>query len=212
MKQKVLIVDDDPDVLESTALVVESLGYEVTRVSNASDILDALEREQPDVLMQDLKMPGLNVSGLVASLRSNPTTEQIPIVFFSANTDVAGLAARYDAWGYLAKPFSKAELERLLKEATQSHTPAPLQGTRDTQREVRKVFHDYWNLMAALSNYVVILEDAKGLEPGVRKTIRGLEEIILQLEAKTDRLQSYLMALLGSLEPPSAQESSSVQG
>jgi CheY-like chemotaxis protein len=206
MRQKVLIVDDDPDVLESTALLVESLGYDVVRVSNASDIIDALEQEQPAVLLQDLRMPGLNVSGLVAALRSNPATADIPIVFFSANTDVAGLAARYDAWGYLAKPFGKQELSRLLDEAMQATQPIPIKGVRDVQREVRTVFHEYWNVLAALSNYVVILDDAEGLDEGTRKSIKGLDELILQLEAKTDRLQSYVMALLSTYEKEEAQE------
>lgn len=209
MKQKVLIVDDDPDVLESTALLVESLGYEVIRVSNASDIIDALEREQPAVLLQDLRMPGLNVSGLVAALRSNPSTADIPIVFFSANTDVAGLAARYDAWGYLAKPFGKQELARLLDEAMRATKPVPVKAVRDVQREVRTVFHEYWNVLAALSNYVVILDEAEGLDPGTKKSIKGLDELILQLEAKTDRLQSYVTGLLTSIEKEQTYETSS---
>lgn len=200
MKHKVLIVDDDPDVLESTALLVESIGYEVVRVSEASEIIDSLEQEQPAVLMQDLKMPGLNVSGLVAALRSNPATADIPIVFFSATADVAGLAARYDAWGYLAKPFGKQELARLLDEAMQASQPVPVAGVRDVQREVRSVFHEYWNVLAALSNYVVILDDAEGLDAGTKKSIKGLDELILQLEAKTDRLQSYVVGLLSSVE------------
>src|SRR5687768_3674810 len=118
MKTKVLIVDDEPDVLESTAGLVESLGYEAIRVSNASEIMDTIEKTKPGVLLQDLKMPGLNVSGLVASLRTNPATAEIPIVFFSANSDLPGTAARLDAWGYLSKPFAKQDLARLLREAT----------------------------------------------------------------------------------------------
>jgi FixJ family two-component response regulator len=199
-KAKVVIVDDEPDVLESTAILVESLGYEPVQVSEASKILDTLEREQPAVLLQDLKMPGLNVSGLVASLRSNPATAEIPIVFFSANADLPGMAARYDVWGYLAKPFGKQELARLLDEAMGLQDEIPKKSGRDLQREVRSVFHDYWNLLAALSNYVVILDDAKDLSPSLKKSVRGLDDLVLQLESKTDRLQSYLMALLQSME------------
>src|SRR5687768_873308 len=186
MNNKVLIVDDEPDVLESTAGLVESLGYEALRLSKAAQILDAVEREKPGVLLQDLKMPGLNVSGLVAALRSNPATSDIPIVFFSANADLPGTAARLDAWGYLSKPFAKQDLARLLRQAIGSRGPVPLKTRNALHRDIRGVFHDYWNLLAALSNYVVILDESKELPRTLQKTVGGLDDVVLQLESKTD--------------------------
>jgi len=200
MKAKVLIVDDEPDVLESTAGLVESLGYTAIRLSQPSEILDTIEREKPDVLLQDLKMPGLNVSGLVAALRSNPATADVPLIFFSASSDVAGTAARYDAWGYLSKPFSKQDLARLLRDAMGPSKPVQLRADRALRRDVREIFHDYWNLLAALSNYVVILDESVALPQGVQKTVHSLDDVVMQLESKTDRLQTYLLALVSSME------------
>src|SRR5688572_7184982 len=134
-KAKVLIVDDEPDVLDSTALLVGSLGYQALRVSDPAEILPMVEREQPGLILQDLKMPGLNVAGLVAALRLNPHTAEIPLVFFSAGRDLSTTSARYDAWGYLAKPFGKQELAQLLGQvlgASASRVPAG----RDLQREI----------------------------------------------------------------------------
>jgi CheY-like chemotaxis protein len=195
-------VDDEPDVLESTALLVEALGYDAIRLSEPAEILDTVEREQPGLILQDLKMPGLNVAGLVAALRLNPRTAEIPLVFFSAGGDLVTTAARYDAWGYLAKPFGKEELARLLHQVL--GFPAEKSGSRmgrDMQREVRLVFHDYWNLLAALSNYILILDESSGLGQDAQKAVRGLDELILKIESKTDRLNTYIMALVGSLEP-----------
>ncbi|HEX9815428.1 MAG TPA: response regulator [Candidatus Thermoplasmatota archaeon] len=208
MKLKVLIVDDEPDVLESTAGLVESLGYDAVRLSGASEILDAVEREKPAVLLQDLKMPGLNVSGLVAALRSNPATADIPIVFFSANADLPGTAARLDAWGYLSKPFAKQDLARLLREAMGAPGPVLTKSGHALHRDVRGVFHDFWNLLAALSNYVVILDESPDLPKTLQKTVRGLDDVVLQLESKTDRLQSYLLGLVDSIEPEGRRDSS----
>lgn len=199
-KTKVLIVDDEPDVLESTAGLVESLGYSAIRISKSSEILEAVEREKPGVLLQDLKMPGLNVSGLVAALRSNPATAEIPIVFFSANSDVPGTAARYDAWGYLSKPFAKQDLARLLDAAMGAPDVTRVKAGRALNREVRSVFHDYWNLLTALSNYVVTLDEAASLPKGLQKTVRSLDDVVLQLESKTDRLQTHLLALVAAVE------------
>lgn len=201
MKPKVLIVDDEPDVLESTSLLIQALGYEAIQVTDPGQILEVVEREKPGIILQDLKMPGLNVAGLVAALRLNPRTAEVPLVFFSAGTDLATTAARYDAWGYLAKPFGKAELSRLLSQvlgtslAASSSPPA-----RDMQREVRAIFHDYWNLIAAFSNYILVLDETTGLPPEAQKSVKKLDELIMKLESKTDRLSTYIRTLVNSIE------------
>lgn len=200
-KAKVLIVDDEPDVLASTGLLVETLGYQALHVSDPGDILSTVEHEQPGLILQDLRMPGLNVAGLVAALRLNPKTAEIPLVFFSAGSDLTTTAARYDAWGYLAKPFGKQELANLLHQVLGA--PATARGTpagRDVQREVRSVFHDYWNLLAALSNYILILDETPNLPPEAQKSVKGLDELIMKLESKTDRLSTYIRTLVNSLE------------
>ena len=201
MKTKVLIVDDEPDVLQSTSLLVEAHGYKALGVSDPADILSTVEKEQPGLILQDLKMPGLNVAGLVAALRLNPRSAEVPLVFFSAGSDLATTAARYDAWGYLAKPFGKAELSRLLQQIL--GTPArtnPVAASRDMQKEVRAIFHDYWNLLAALSNYILLLGETGGLPPEAQKSVQGLDELIMKLESKTDRLSTYIRAVVNSVE------------
>ena len=205
-RAKVLIVDDEPDVLDSTALLVESLGYQALRVSDPADILTTVESERPGLVLQDLKMPGLNVAGLVAALRLNPRTAEVPLVFFSAGSDLATTAARYDAWGFLAKPFGKQELARLLQQILGASTQVPARSVqRDMQKEVRAVFHDYWNLLAALSNYILVLDETTGLPPETQKAVKGLDEIIMKLESKTDRLSTYIRALVSAVETLPAQ-------
>ena len=200
----VVIVDDEPDVLESTAMVVESLGYVAVRVSDPALILETVAREQPVVLLQDLRMPGLTVAGLVASLRSHPATATVPIVFFSANNDVAATAARYDAWGYLSKPFTAAELSHLIRKIA----GAPSAGSpKDRQREVRTAFHDYWNLLSALANYAAVLEATPALPREAQAAVRGLDQILLKLESKTDRLRVQASLWAGGDAPAAAAPS-----
>jgi CheY-like chemotaxis protein len=194
MPGRVLIVDDEDDVLQSTAMVVQSLGYDVVTLADPAEILDTVHREQPSVILQDLRMPGLNLAGLVASLRSDPATASVPLVFFSANVDVAATAARYDAWGYLSKPFTAHELASVLAKVT----GAPPGPRREPEREVRAVFHDYWNLLAALANYGSVLDRMEALPPQARLAISGLHDTILKLESKTDRLRSYALSWAGA--------------
>lgn len=197
-RPQVLIVDDDPDVLESTAMLVESLGYEAITVSDPAQVLETAEREQPAVLLQDLKMPDLNLSGLVAVLRLSPATDEMPIVFASAVEDVSDHASRYDAWGYLSKPFGKEELARVLEEAI--HGDEPITTDRAPSREIRRLFHDQWNLLAAIGNYIDVMQSAEDLPPDVEQSVEGLEKTVLQLEARTERMRSYLLALLSETE------------
>lgn len=202
-RNTVVIVDDEPDVLESTAMIVESLGYDVVRVSDPAAILETVERVKPAVLLQDLRMPGLTVAGLVASLRSHPATATVPLVFFSAHTDLSTTAARYDAWGYLAKPFTPAELGDILQKVAGPPTGLPSGSPRDRDREVKAAFHDYWNLLSALTNYVAVLQHLPDLPPTAQAAVRGLDDIVLKLEAKTDRLRA-LATLWAAAETPGA--------
>lgn len=195
MQGRVLIVDDEVDVLASTAMVVESLGYDVTAVNDPAEILDTIQKVRPDVILQDLRMPGLNLAGLVASLRTHPETATVPLVFFSANTDVSSIAARHDAWGYLAKPFTADQLASVLQRVLGK---APLPAARGSpERDVRDAFHDYWNLLAALANYAALLDRLGTLPVEARRIVDGLQETILKLESKTDRLRSSALAWAG---------------
>jgi CheY-like chemotaxis protein len=200
MAVKVLIVDDDRDVLESTGMLVRSMGVEPVTLTDPSLIVETVEREQPALILQDLRMPDLNVSGVVAALRSNPATADVPLVFFSANADLPTTAARYDVWGYLAKPFSPQELAHLLERALAAHPDAGALTDRDLQREIRDAFHEYWNALAALNTYASLLTRDAELPPRLKRAATGLDEALLRLESHTDRLRSYLLSL--AILPP----------
>jgi FixJ family two-component response regulator len=197
---KVMIVDDEPDVLESTAMMVQSLGYTPVKVDDPSQVVDTAEAERPGIILQDLRMPGLNLAGLVAALRLNPKTADIPLVFFSAHTDVAATAGRHDAWGHLSKPFAPQELERLLDRAFADSRGSADVAAGDLYRDVRAMFHEQWNLISALGNYLSVLSRAQDAA-SVERARRGMQEVLLKLESKTDRLQSYVLNAFSALEP-----------
>jgi CheY-like chemotaxis protein len=69
---RVLLVDDDPDTLEATALTLEHYGATVTRIQSAPRALEVLERERPDVLLSDIAMPGQTGFELIAHVRALP--------------------------------------------------------------------------------------------------------------------------------------------
>jgi signal transduction histidine kinase/FixJ family two-component response regulator len=109
---RVLVADDNADMREYLARLLRAAGYHVTTVADGQVALDAARAGQPDLVLTDVMMPGLDGLGLVSALRADPRTGLIPVVFLSARAGeeaaAAGLAAGAD--DYLPKPFSAVEL------------------------------------------------------------------------------------------------------
>lgn len=116
-RPKILIVDDEERILKSTQMLLEVLGYEAVTLKDAHRVHEIAAREQPDLILQDLKMPQIDLPTMVRELKADPATADIPFVFFSASPDIAEKAAHHDASGYLTKPFREAELLEILDRA-----------------------------------------------------------------------------------------------
>jgi len=114
---RVLIVDDDPDVLDVLSEMVETLHYVPARVETAAAGLVAMGTFKPDVVLLDLAMPGLSgVDALPYFRRQHPT---VPVIVVTAVTDPATLQQVQDqgAFDTLSKPFQLPALNRMLAEA-----------------------------------------------------------------------------------------------
>ena len=125
MKKKVLIFDDDTDILEVCTIVLETNGFEVVTESNCEDLLRKVLDCSPDVILMDNKIPP--VGGIMATrqIKATPAFSDLPVVYFSANQDIARLAAEAGADHYIEKPFDLDELVSLLKKASYAITRPP---------------------------------------------------------------------------------------
>lgn len=110
MTSHILVVDDEPGILESTRLLLSDLGFDVTTTSEHSRVLSLIVENRIDVLLQDLRMPGLDVDALVESIRADPETAGTRIVLFSASMDLGDVRDRLAVDGLLEKPFRPDEL------------------------------------------------------------------------------------------------------
>lgn len=112
MSRRLLIVDDEPNLLLAVAACLRADGYEVLTARNGGEALIHLTHTIPDLIISDIRMPGIDGYGLVRQLRTSPRTELIPIVFLTAKDEtedrIAGFRAGVDA--YLTKPFEPDEL------------------------------------------------------------------------------------------------------
>ena len=117
-KKRILIVDDDPDLLRLLADSIEfnCEGCEVVSVSNGYAALEQLERQPFDLIMTDYQMPGMNGLELASMVyQDSPGT---PVVLVTAHRDSFWLqqqARSFDLVGYLQKPFTLAHIRALLE-------------------------------------------------------------------------------------------------
>ncbi len=102
MGNKVLVVDDDPDIRDLLVSVLTDDGYEAESAHNGKDALDLLERWPADVVVLDLMMPVMDGWTFADRMRER---WRIPIVVLSAATDLAKHAKKLDAADVVPKPF-----------------------------------------------------------------------------------------------------------
>ncbi len=117
----VLVVDDDPDILEALSEILEAEGFEIRRARNGKEALDRLEPDPPQLILLDLMMPVMDGWEFAQRMRQRPSVAGIPIIVLSADRNVGSKAADIGAVGHLAKPF---ELNDLLDMVRRSLSPA----------------------------------------------------------------------------------------
>lgn len=106
----ILVVDDDPSILETVRVILESEGYAVVTAANGRDALEVLERVTPFLMLLDMRMPVLDGWGVATALRD--TGRHFPVVVMTAAESAKRWADEIGADGHLAKPF---DLEDLLE-------------------------------------------------------------------------------------------------
>lgn len=83
-KKYILIVDDDPDLVETVSMLLESKGHEVGKAYDGIEGEESIKKRHPDVLVLDVMMPRKNGYQLCKELKANPATRGIPVVLLTA--------------------------------------------------------------------------------------------------------------------------------
>lgn len=112
MSKRLLIVDDEPNLLRAVAACLRGEGYEVETARSGEEALIHIAQRLPDLIISDIRMPRMDGFALARQLRSNPRTDLIPVIFLTAKDEsadrIAGIRSGVDA--YLTKPFEPDEL------------------------------------------------------------------------------------------------------
>jgi len=112
--KKVLVAEDEPDIRGLIAFTLEYAGFKVVQAFNGEDAVGKAEKEQPDLILLDVRMPKMTGYEACEQLKAQESTRHIPVIFLSARgqeTEIKyglGLGAEE----YILKPFAPDELYR----------------------------------------------------------------------------------------------------
>lgn len=128
MSEKILVVDDDIDSLKLIGLMLQRQGYEVIAANTGSQALARVHNDHPDLIILDVMMPDMNGYDVCKRLRTNPDTQSIPIIMFTAKTLIDDKVAGFEAGAddYLTKPTHPAELAARVKQMLARNSNRPV--------------------------------------------------------------------------------------
>ena len=110
--KSILVIDDNKDIRENTAEILDLAGYKTYTAENGKVGVDVALREKPSVIVCDIMMPDLDGYGVLHLLRKNPDTQNIPFIFLTAKTERSDFRKGMEmgADDYITKPFEDIEL------------------------------------------------------------------------------------------------------
>jgi DNA-binding NtrC family response regulator len=118
--KKIVIFDDDPDILSICTYILEEMGFIVHCFTDCINIEEKIAAIFPDIILMDNWIP--DEGGIIATqrLKNNELLKGIPVIYFSANSDIQQLAKQAGANNYLAKPFNLEDLQPIIEHTLNS--------------------------------------------------------------------------------------------
>lgn len=193
MNKRLLVVDDEPNLLLAVAAILRAEGYEVATARSGKEALLRVAQSIPDLIVSDIKMPVMDGYALARQLRAASHTSLIPIVFLTARDEtvdrIAGFRAGIDA--YLTKPFEPDELlaviASILERVTRTHSQiAQLIGTAPTEEPREFAFTEElteaeWRVAEAVSRSLSNKEIAAEFNISVRTVENHISHILTKM-------------------------------
>ena len=112
MKKCILILDDDLEILLICKIILEKLDYQVETRTRCDSIIKYINEVNPVMVLMDIWIPNMGGEKATKILKKNKATRNIPVILFSANSEIEEIYKRTNANGFLKKPF---EIETLVK-------------------------------------------------------------------------------------------------
>jgi DNA-binding NarL/FixJ family response regulator len=202
MAKRLLVVDDDVGLLLAVSDTLRAEGYDVMTARRGAEAMIRVAEMLPDLMISDIRMPGMNGYQLVRNLRSNARTRLVPIVFLTAKDEtadrIAGFRTGVDA--YVTKPFEPDELlaivAGILERVQRTHSDlARLFGEHETAnhefKRDEKLTGAEWRVAETVARGLSNKEIAAELHLSLR-TVEGHISRILDKEGLNNRVELAL--------------------
>jgi len=117
MTMRVLIVEDEPNIVESLSFVLQRAGYDVVSAADGEMALVLLREAVPDLLILDLMLPGINGFEVLKTVKSTPALATMPVIVLTAKGQARDRRTAEDIGveGFMTKPFSNREFVELVR-------------------------------------------------------------------------------------------------
>ena len=190
---KVLVTDDDPEILHLTATILERAGYEVLEASTGKECLEAAQAHHPDIVLLDVMLPDVSGIEVCKQIKADWDLRGIFVILVSGvriSSEYQADGLDLGADGYIIKPLSSKEL------AARVHSPVRIKRAEDALREKET---EQQKLISQLQEALAEIKTLKGFIPicASCKKIRDDEGYWTQLEAyiskHTDAVLSHGM-------------------
>jgi DNA-binding NarL/FixJ family response regulator len=189
MAKQLLVVDDDPNLLLAVSETLRAENYDVVTARRGAEAMVRVAESLPDLIISDIRMPGMDGYALVRNLRAAPRTRLIPIVFLTAKDEtvdrIAGFRSGVDA--YITKPFESDELIAVVKSI--------LERVQRTHSDLARMFGD----QEASGDELIRDEDLTDAEWRVAEAVaRGLsnKEIAAELKLSLRTIEGHISRIL----------------
>lgn len=200
---RILLVDDEPALRELLRATFEGAFVQVDEAGTALEAEARIKRRKPDVIVLDLRMPGMSGAELCTRLKNDRQTRKIPIVLLTgADPEEALRAQRCGAEALVHKPFSPLDLLAIVERLAggEQGTPAPGQrGTESAEEEVLLYARDLRHLLEIERGQRTLLQDSY-LET-VTALATALESRDMRTHAHSQRVERYAVDLLDAIDP-----------
>jgi DNA-binding NarL/FixJ family response regulator len=190
LSKRLLIVDDEPNLLRAVAACLSAEGYEVDTARSGEDALLRVAQSVPDLIVSDVRMPRMDGYALSRQLRSNPRTDLIPIIFLTAKDEsadrIAGIRSGVDA--YLTKPFEPTELlaviENILRRVERTHAEIARLVSANARQTIEFTDEDLTEAEERVAASVALGMSNKEIAANFEISVRTVENHISHILAK----------------------------
>ncbi len=200
----VLVVEDEPSMLEIITFLLKEEQLRVLQAHDGETALSLLEEVQPDLIVSDIKMPGIDGFTLCQHVRAHPTLSHVPFIFLTGKGDRADVrrGMRLGADDYLTKPFEPEDLlsavQVRLRRAAEAQAALTRAETDLQDATIRALTHEFRTPLALIVGYTDLMEASgqemseedfqavlQGLHEGSRRLVNLVEDFLLLSRLRT---------------------------